>query len=50
MEPTTVVASITEAATTLGADALPVIGAAITLGITFWGAKLLWSKFKGMAK
>jgi hypothetical protein len=42
--------TITDAATNLGTQALPIIGAAVTLGITFWGAKLLWSKFKGMAK
>jgi len=42
--------TITEAATNLGSQALPIIAAAVTLGITFWGAKLLWGKFKGMAK
>lgn len=41
---------ITGAATDLGEQALPVITAAVGLGVIFWGAKTLWSKFKGMAK
>lgn len=41
---------ITDAATNLGGQATPVIAAAVGLGIIFWGAKVLWSKFKGMAK
>ena len=32
------------------AAATPVITGAIGLGIVFWGAKLLWGKFKSMAK
>lgn len=31
-------------------EASVVIGSAIGLGVVFWGAKLLWSKFKSMAK
>ncbi len=46
----TVVSSITTAAESLKGDAVTVIGAAVGVGIVFFGAKLLWSKFKGMAK
>ncbi len=46
----TVVSSITAAADSLKSDAVTVISAAVGLGIVFFGAKLLWSKFKGMAK
>ncbi len=45
-----VVSSITTAADSLKGDAVTVIGAAVGVGIVFFGAKLLWSKFKGMAK
>lgn len=45
-----VVAAITGAADSLKADGLTVIGAAVGIGILFFGAKVLWSKFKGMAK
>lgn len=45
-----IVSTITDAANTLTADAAPVIAAAVGLGIVFWGAKVLWSKFKSMAK
>lgn len=31
-------------------QATVVIGGALALGVTFWAAKTLWSKFKGMAK
>lgn len=31
-------------------EALVIITAAVGLGVVFWGAKVLWSKFKGMAK
>lgn len=34
----------------LKTEASAVIGAAIGLGVVFWGAKLLWGKFKSMAK
>lgn len=47
---TSIVSIITDAATNLGTQALPVISAAVGLGIVFWGAKVLWGKFKGMAK
>lgn len=46
----TVVTAITGAADSLKSDALVVIGAAVGIGIVFFGAKVLWSKFKGMAK
>ena len=45
-----VVTAITGAADSLKGDAVKVIGVAVTIGILFFGAKLLWSKFKGMAK
>lgn len=41
---------ITSAATDMGGQATIVIASAVGLGIIFWGAKTLWSKFKGMAK
>ena len=41
---------IQSAGTDLLGQATPVIAAAIGVGIVFWGAKVLWSKFKGMAK
>lgn len=45
-----VVSAIQGAVTSVGGDAALVIAAAVGLGITFWGAKVLWSKFKSMAK
>lgn len=45
-----VVSAIQDAVTSVGGDAALVIAAAVGLGITFWGAKVLWSKFKSMAK
>lgn len=45
-----VVSAIRDAVTSVGGDAALVIAAAVGLGITFWGAKVLWSKFKSMAK
>ena len=47
---TSVVSIISNAVTGLKTDAMSVIGAAIGLGVVFWGAKVLWGKFKGMAK
>lgn len=44
-----VVKIITDAASGLKGDAVTVIGAAIALGVVFWGAKVLWKKYKGMA-
>lgn len=44
------VTAITSAGTDLLGDAAPVIAAAIGVGVVFWGAKVLWGKFKGMAK
>lgn len=34
----------------LKSEAAVVIGSGIALGLVFWGAKLLWGKFKSMAK
>lgn len=45
-----VVSAITSNVESLKGDAVTVIGAAVGLGVVFWGAKLLWSKFKSMAK
>jgi hypothetical protein len=45
-----VVSSIQTAVTSVKGDAATVIGAAVGLGVVFWGAKVLWSKFKSMAK
>ncbi|MDO4711185.1 MAG: hypothetical protein Q4A75_04335 [Peptostreptococcaceae bacterium] len=41
---------IVKAGTDSKADAIKVIGAGVSLGVVFWGAKMLWSKFKSMAK
>lgn len=46
----TVSGIITTEVASLKTEAQVVIGAAVGLGILFFGAKLLWSKFKGMAK
>lgn len=45
-----VVSAINAAVTSVKGDAVTVIGAAVGLGVVFWGAKVLWGKFKGMAK
>lgn len=45
-----VVTAINSAVTSVKGDAVTVIGAAVGLGVVFWGAKVLWGKFKGMAK
>lgn len=45
-----VVTAIQSAVTSVTADSTPIIAAAIGLGILWWGAKLLWTKFKSMAK
>ena len=45
-----VVKIISDAASGLKTDALTVIAAGVGIGVVFWGAKVLWSKFKGMAK
>ena len=52
MEPTTsaVVTAINSAVTSVTGDASVVIGAAVGLGVVFWGAQVLWGKFKSMAK
>lgn len=45
-----VVTAINTAVSSVKGDAVTVIGAAVGLGVVFWGAKVLWGKFKGMAK
>jgi len=45
-----VVTAINSGVTSVTGDASVVIGAAVGLGVVFWGAKILWSKFKAMAK
>ena len=45
-----VTSAITGAIGDLTPQATAVIAAAVGLGIIFWGAKLLWTKFKSMAK
>lgn len=47
---TAVVSAIQSAVTSVKGDAATVIGAAVGLGVVFWGAKVLWGKFKSMAK
>ena len=47
---TAVMTAIATQVTDLTDNAVIVIGSAIGLGAIFFGAKLLWSKFKGMAK
>lgn len=47
---TTVSTAITGAAAGFKTEAGKVISAALGLGIIVWGAKRLWSTFKGMAK
>lgn len=49
-EPSPVVSAITGAGDSLKADAGTVIGSAIGIGVVFFGAKLLWGKFKSMAR
>lgn len=48
--PNPVLTEISAQSTQLKTDAVTVIGAGIAIGVVFWGAKLLWSKFKSMAK
>lgn len=45
-----VVSAISAEVATLKTDAGKVIAGAVGLGLVFWGAKLLFTKFKGMAK
>ena len=45
-----VVTAIQSAVTSVKGEATTVIGAAVGLGVVFWGAKVLWGKFKSMAK
>lgn len=49
METSPVITAITSAATSLTSDAGTVIASAIGLSVIFFGAKLLWRKFKSMA-
>lgn len=50
MTSSAIVSTLSDAATSITADATPVIAAAVGLGLVFWGAKVLWTKFKSMAK
>ena len=50
METSAIVTAIQEASTGLIADASPVIAAGVGIGVVFFGAKLLWGKFKSMAR
>lgn len=50
METSAIVTAIEAASTSLIADATPVITSAVGIGVVFFGAKLLWSKFKSMAR
>lgn len=45
-----VTTAIESAANSVKSDAAQVIAAAIGIGVVFWGAKVLWSKFKSMAR
>lgn len=45
-----VVTAIKAATADMGTQAVTLITAAVAIGVVFWGAKLLWTKFKGMAK
>lgn len=45
-----VVTSITSASSEVTTEGIKIIGVAVGIGILFWGAKLIWSKFKSMAK
>lgn len=49
-ETNAVTSVITDAANSVKSDAGTVIASAIGLGVVFWGARVLWSKFKSMAK
>lgn len=50
VENSAIITAITDAAESLQGDAVTVIGVAVALGLVFFGAKLLWRHFKGMAK
>lgn len=41
---------ITTAVAEVKGEAMVVIGAAIGLSVVFWGARVLWNRFRGMAK
>lgn len=45
-----VTSAIESAADSVKSDAAKVIASAVGVGVVFWGARVLWSKFKGMAK
>lgn len=48
MEPTTVLGIIQAQVTSLTSDASGVIAAGIGLSAVFFGARLLWKKFRGI--
>lgn len=45
-----VVSAITDASSDVTTQGIAVIGVAVGIGILFWAAKLIWGKFKSMAK
>ena len=47
---TGITGTISSAGADVIASATPVITSAVGVGVVFWGAKLLWGKFKSMAK
>lgn len=49
-EETSVSSIITTATTGVLADSKIVIASALSIGVVFFGAKLLWGKFKSMAR
>lgn len=44
-----VTTAISGAGTSVMSEGIKVIGAALSLGVLFWGAQLLWSKFRTMS-
>lgn len=50
MDTSAIVSAINDASTSLLGDASTVIASAVGIGVVFFGAKLLWSKFKSMAR
>lgn len=50
METTAIVTTIQTVATDLVEASNPIITAGIGIGVVFYGAKLLWTKFKSMAR
>ena len=49
MDTSSIVTAITSASSSLVADSADVIAAGVAVGVVFFGARLLWRKFKSMA-